>query len=281
MKFLSNLSLIFFAVLFLSSCRRTPEQLTATTDNLAISYGFEKVYVKSAPFILNSYQKIRNPNGDYVFYIEGDGLAFTRGSISKNPTPTTNQFLKLALEDHHNNVIYLARPCQYVPVELNEPCRNNKYWTSDRFSQESVTSIYNAIMSISHNHKFDIVGFSGGGAIATLISSEHPEKIGSLVTVAGNLDHIAFNDYHNVPHMLGSLNPIDFTDKLTGVRQLHLCGSRDDRVPCFIAEKFNKKISSDSSEVIIIKGASHNDGWSHIWKKVLKWMDEKNSKYGK
>jgi hypothetical protein len=274
MKFLSKALCLLF-LLSLSSCRRTPEQLTTETDNLAFSYGFEKAYIKSAPFILNSYQKVRNPKGNYVFYIEGDGLAFTRGGISVNPTPTTNQFLKLAFEDSHDNVIYVARPCQYVPVALNEACKNNKYWTSDRFSEESVSAIYNAISSVAGNHKFDIVGFSGGGAIAALISAKHSDKVNSLVTVAGNLDHVAFNDHHNVPHMTESLNPIDFTDKLTMVRQLHICGLRDDRVPCSITDKFNKKLDSNSSEVMKVKGASHNNGWSQIWKTVVKWTYEK------
>ena len=263
----------------ISSCRRTFEHLVQETDNIASSYGFEKVYINSAPFVLNSYQKIKNPSGNYVFYIEGDGLAFTRNGISRNPTPTTHQFLHLAFEDNHDNIIYIARPCQYVPFELNQPCKNNKYWTSDRFSEESVDVIYNAINSIMKDRKFDIVGFSGGGAIATIIAAKHVAQINSLVTVAGNLDHVAFNDYHKVPHMTGSLNPIDFVDQVRNVRQLHLCGSRDDRVPCLIAEKFNKKLESKTSELKVIKGAAHNNGWAPLWKKAVKWMNDGSSKY--
>jgi hypothetical protein len=279
MKSRSNIFLAFVLLFSVASCRRTFEQLVSETDNLAGAYGFEKVYINSPPFVLASYQKLTKLGGSYVFYVEGDGLAFTRNGVSKNPTPTTNHFLKLAFEDNHDNIVYVARPCQYVSFELSPACRDNKYWTSDRFSRESVDAIYAAMNGVVNGGQFDIVGFSGGGAIATIISAEHNKQIKSLVTVAGNLDHVAFNDYHHVDHMTGSLNPIDFADKISSVRQLHLCGARDKRVPCLIAEKFNLKVASKNSEVRIISGASHNDGWVSSWKKVVKWVNDEHSKY--
>ena len=286
MKFLSRLNLLirlFFLILLcfsLNACRKTPAQITEITDQLALENGFKKNLVNADHFTLATYQKITNKDSRYIFYIEGDGLAFTRYGVSPNPTPTTNHILKLALMDHHDNVVYIARPCQHIDLKLVEPCSNKKYWSTDRFSQESKDIIYAAIKNILgiNKKKFDLVGFSGGGAIASLITAQHRDEVNYLITIAANLDIVAFNDYHRVLQMPNSLNPIDFTHNIRNTRQLHLCGKKDDRVPCFIAESFVEKLNTENAEYVIIDEASHNHGWGEIWENVLKWMNS-NERY--
>ena len=286
MKFLFRLDSairLFFLILLclsLNACRKTPAQITEIADDLALENGFEKNLVDANHFILATYQKIKNKNGRYIFYIEGDGLAFTRYGVSSNPTPTTNHFLDLALMDNHDNVVYIARPCQHIDLKLVAPCSDKKYWSTDRFSQESVDIIYAAIRNIlgENKKKFDLVGFSGGGAIASLITAQHRDEVNCLITIAANLDIVAFNRYHNVLQMPNSLNPIDFSHNIKNVRQLHLCGNKDNRVPCFIAKSFIEKLNSKQAEYVIIEGASHNHGWVKIWNNLLKWMNS-NAKY--
>ncbi|MDD7312777.1 MAG: alpha/beta hydrolase, partial [bacterium] len=62
-----------------------------------------------------SWQKITHPTAPYKIYIEGDGHAFNaHGQPTGNPTPKGTLVRELAFGDNHENVIYLARPCQYV-----------------------------------------------------------------------------------------------------------------------------------------------------------------------
>ena len=66
-------------------------------------------------FRLASWQKLTDVSKPLRVYIEGDGYAFNaHGRPSSNPTPRETDFRALAFGDPHANVVYLARPCQYV-----------------------------------------------------------------------------------------------------------------------------------------------------------------------
>src|SRR5690606_13468548 len=121
----------------------------------------------------------------YVFYIEGDGFAFKNGFPTEDPTPTSPVFFNLAVADARANVVYMARPCQYTPMELNPAC-STEFWHRKRMSEEVVASINDAINKIRHNKPFSIIGYSGGGGIAVLVSARN-RAAQSIITVAGNL----------------------------------------------------------------------------------------------
>ncbi|EKF7417556.1 TPA: hypothetical protein MXR76_002021 [Pseudomonas aeruginosa] len=80
---------------------------------------------------------------------------------------------------------YIARPCQYV---RNNHC-SYKIWTDRRFSDEAVESISTALdkiklkMGASH---VELVGHSGGGAIALLLAARRYD-VTSVHALAGNL----------------------------------------------------------------------------------------------
>jgi dienelactone hydrolase len=144
--------------------------------------------------------------------------------------------LSLAAMDKRPNIVYVARPCQYTPMELNSKC-NPSYWTVKRFSDDSVSSINDVINKInSHQHKFSLIGYSGGGGIAVLIASRN-NMVKDIITIAGNLDISAFTNHHKVSPMSGSLNPIDYAKLINNIPQLHLSGGKDKIIPPFIAEK--------------------------------------------
>jgi len=114
-------------------------------DNFAISAGFNKVIVITKQFKLFTFQKINNDDSHLTIYIEGDGLAYLdRYRPSLNPTPTGPISLKLAVLDPTPNVLYIARPCQYVPREENPAC-NFEYWTFKRYAPEVLVSINETI----------------------------------------------------------------------------------------------------------------------------------------
>ncbi|MDD4183555.1 MAG: alpha/beta hydrolase, partial [Candidatus Omnitrophica bacterium] len=204
-------------------------------------------------------------------YIEGDGNAWiTRNCLSNDPTPKIPLVLELASIDESANVAYLARPGQYsknLAIKV-EPV----YWSGKRFSREVIGSMSEAIgqlIELAKTNKINLIGYSGGGAVAVLIAAQRNDIV-SLRTIAGNLDIEAVSKYHNVSSLAGSLNPIDFAQKIKNLPQRHFIGSKDTIVPSFIAESFVKHAGDkDSSRITVVEGATHTKGWIACWKELL------------
>lgn len=247
----------------------------ARIDYIAQTNGFTKHLVKGGEFWLTTYQKVSDKSLPYVFYIESDGAPFTAYGVSDNPTPINPLMLELAALDDRPNVVYIARPCQYTPMNLNPSC-DKIYWTYKRMSEEVITSVNNTINIINSNHlPFSIIGYSGGGGIAVLIAARN-EHVQDIITLAGNLDHISFVKYHQqrprkqgISPMVGSLNPIDYTAEVSHIPQLHISGSQDETVPIFIADKFVHKSNSICVHQEIFNNKTHSQGWKGIWKTIL------------
>jgi predicted esterase len=257
-------------ICLLSACNRLDltKRLT-TADDFAKSNGFRKEFVQADGFSFTAYSKVNDPKQPYNIYIEGDGLAFlNRYTVSDNPTPTKLMLFKLASLDKRPNVIYLARPCQFTSLEFNPKCNDPKYWTSDRLSEESVAAMNQAVAKLSQSKPVNLVGFSGGGAIAVLIAARNT-KVSTIITIAGNLDHVAFNSHHHYSPMHNSLNPIDYAAKVKHIPQLHISGSKDTRVPSFITQSYVATSASQCVQGEIIQGASHETGWDKVWTNIL------------
>jgi dienelactone hydrolase len=231
-------------------------------------YDFKRVLVKGGDFWITTYQKIGNKHKPYVFYIEGDGAAFNGiYRISRNPTPRRQMLIKLAAMDERPNVVYIGRPCQYTPMDLNPKC-SMQYWTNKRLSDDSVQSMNDAINSVNNTQKFSLVGFSGGGGIAVLIAARN-YMTKDIITISGNLDITAFTSHHNVTPMIGSLNPIDYAKQINHIPQLHISGGKDIIIPPFIADKFVQKSGTKCVKQQIFKDISHNHGWDKVWEYVF------------
>lgn len=231
--------------------------------------GFEKHLVKGGDFWITTYQRVKDKNMPYVFYIEGDGRAFNgKYRVSNNPTPKNKMFINLASRDTRPNVVYIARPCQFTPKDLNPKCSSTKYWTSKRLSEDSVESINHVIEQINNGRTFSLVGYSGGGGIAVLIAERNP-LVKDIITIAGNLDIEKFVEHHNVHKMVGSLNPIDYAKKINHIPQLHLTGGKDNIVPPFIADNFVRESDSRCVKQTIFPKRNHSNGWENIWEYVL------------
>jgi hypothetical protein len=258
--------------LMLASCT-SHESRQKRADELATNFHFTPHVIKAGKFLLHTYQKVQNPNLPYAIYIEGDGFAFrNKWDISEDPTPTHPMVLGLATLDHRSNVIYIARPCQYEAINMDSYC-NNSYWTTKRMSDEVVNSINVAIKNLTHNQPVDLIGYSGGGGVAVLVA-ERNKQVRTLITVAGLLDHIAFNQYHTterykIKPMIGSLNPIDVATKISHIPQMHYTGGEDKIIPAFIADKFVQASNSSCVHQVIIPKASHDSGWEKAWNHIL------------
>lgn len=266
---------VFLSIFFLSSCGHNPSLYKKKMDSFASENNFEKKIIQSQGFEIVTYQKIQNPSSEYIFYIEGDGLIFdkVRYQITKDPTPNSIFLIELANMDMRDNIVYVARPCQFIDIDSSDVCKDNKLWTSHRYSPKIISVMRDVINKISLGKNYQLIGFSGGGGIASLIAKDS-NNISSLVTIAGNIDHVSFNEYQNSAHMTGSLNPVDYAKELAKIPQIHYSGSRDRVVVSSLLEQAVNKIKKTKNankniHHITIKGAGHDSGWASNWPKML------------
>lgn len=248
---------IFFLTAFLSACVSLPEP-----------EGFLYREIKTKDFSLASWSKIGAAGKPVRIYIEGDGFAWVNAyTPSMDPTPSDLMVLELAQKDASDNVIYLARPCQFV---TSEECKVY-YWTNGRFDPKVIAAEREAVRSLMSEYKApsaELVGYSGGGAVALLTAMELPE-ISKVYTVAGVLDHKAWTSFHRDSPLSGSLNPADYKKRLKKIPQTHFAGSADKTVPVSLTEKFVYSLNGDQAEVIIVPDASHNAGWIAFWPRLI------------
>lgn len=222
------------------------------------SFAYRKIHAE--PFALASWQKITAPGDDYHIYIEGDGYAFNaHGRPSSDPTPRADTMRALAFGDPHPNVVYLARPCQFIQSKACHP----RYWSSARFSEEVVSAVHQAVRQIAGNNPIELIGYSGGAQVAGLVAVLYDDlSVRQLITIAGNLDHAAWCRHHNLPLLTGSLSLADYKDKYLSFRQTHFVGGKDRVVPPGLVRDFAQSASYGS--VVEIEEASHGSGWEAI-----------------
>ncbi len=255
-------------IIFLLTACSSHSTRQKVADAVSAKNGFDSQIVKAGQFWLRSYQKITNPNLPFVFYIEGDGFAFkNKYTISEDPTPKHSTMLHLAGLDYRSNIVYLARPCQYLEAGAMEHC-DNVYWTKKRLAPEVVDGMNEAIQSISKGQPVDLVGYSGGGGIAVLIADRN-KKVRTILTLGALLDHRLFNEQHGTKPMIGSLNPIDVAYRLRNIPQLHISGGKDVIVRPSIADAYVRAANSPCVKHKIYSDVSHDKGWEAVWKDVL------------
>lgn len=262
--------IIFLTSIFLSGCSTTHDVASRVkhSQDIATQNNFQMRLVKGGEFTLTTYQRITASHLPFVFYIEGDGHLADGGVNSDNPTPVNPMSLKLATMDKRPNIVYIARPCQYTPLEMNPKCISD-YWLDKRMGQEVVNSINEVINTINNGQKFSLVGFSGGGGLTILIAAQN-SNVKDIITIASNLDTAKFDKYHNNRgYLVKSLNPINYAKQVNNIPQLHLSGMDDKRVPPFIAELYVKASNSTYVKQQIIPNVSHAKGWDKVWSKIL------------
>jgi hypothetical protein len=244
---------------------------SSRADDIARKAGFTKEYVKAGDFTLMTYQRFNRHSDSINIYIEGDGRAWeTKHRLSDDPTPSNPVALKLAAVDTADNIAYIARPGQYSLSGF--PGCDSKYWSSRRFAPEVVGAFSIAIDALkekSDTKYVQLIGYSGGGAIAVLVAARRSD-IAALRSVAGNLNTHAWCAYHHVSQLDGSMDPINVARQVARIPQRHFVGPRDKIVPCAIAESFVKmEGDKDDERISIVDGVSHNDGWQKRWKGLL------------
>jgi dienelactone hydrolase len=258
--------ILIITTLFLTACSNTATQKVASKN------GFKHASLPTGKFNVTTYQKITKPQAAVNIYIEGDGRLLTSTQqYSNDPSPRTATVIKLAALDPNPNVVYLARPCQYAPEDLHTVCER-RHWMSARYSTEIVAALNQAINLIKERSaatKINLIGFSGGGALAVLIAAQRND-IASIRTVAGNLDLQTMQDFHGSDPLDESLDPLAVATKVQHIPQIHFIGDKDKTVPTTVAKNFSARAQLNPKQVQVLKGVSHHDGWVQQWPTLLK-----------
>ena len=250
----------------------TPAERYDLAARQARSSGMSKVVIRANGFNLVAYQRIASPGKPLNVYIEGDGLAWaSRRRLSSNPTPTDPLALRLAIQDPAENVVYLARPCQYIDVRERARCTQD-HWSKKRFSEDVIKASDQAIdyvLSRSKGSAVHLIGYSGGGAVAVLVAARRGDVL-SLRTVAGNLDIAAFTAHHKVTPLIGSLNPAAYAHRVANIPQRHFVGSADTIIPKLIVQSFMNHLPTQRCANLTTRpDATHSDGWTKNWPNFL------------
>jgi len=241
-------------------------------DRLAGPVQMMKREISAEPFQLTVIERVRNQGGNARIYIEGDGVAWvSKNQPSLDPTPRSPVALHLATRDNSPNVIYMARPCQYSKMTRPGPCPS-EYWRGKRFAPEVINSMSVALDDIKRRHgirEFELIGFSGGAAVAALLAAGRDDVI-SIRSVAGNLNHAQVNANHKVSQMSGSLNPVDIAASIAHIPQHHFIGEWDKIITPDVYDSFRAAAGPNSCmRSSMVREADHESGWVSVWPAAL------------
>ena len=270
-NFFKYYTIIFTIVLLSSGCvsKLSPKVRQQTADTVAQAGNLVQQKIATDDFLLTTYQRFdaTADNKQMVVYIEGDGMAWiSRDQLSSNPTPVQPIALKLASIDTNANVLYVARPCQYLwPQKMNR-C-SSRYWSDKRGSEEVISSINQAISIVKQKQNISsirLIGYSGGGGIAALIADRRAD-VSEFVSVSGNLNYKLFTQTHNLSPMNGSIDPITVANQIGSIPQIHYVGADDKIIPKQIALSFSDKVK-------VISDVSH-DNWPDKWAQILRTIN--------
>lgn len=271
--------LLFFSWLYLSGCLSSkpippPELRALQAAQLAKKASWKEHTIHTPLFTLKSYgPSALSQANTLTIYIEGDGLAWlSEDSPSHNPTPMVPTGLNMAIHDQKNKpVAYLARPCQFVFKEEWRTCRPDD-WTHARFSPDVILAMNQAVEYLKHYyhaHKIVLIGYSGGGTIATLLSARRHDVI-QLITVAAILDIDHWVKQENLTPLNGSLNPADEWKNLLSIPQTHWIGGKDNVVSEDVAFAFAQRFpATKKPNMNVVPGFDHACCWARDWMSLL------------
>lgn len=273
MKYVSRLSIfLVFMISFwtLQGCQIFTQPKGESIVSEAKSVGFKSIIIPTKAFKLFALSKAFQQGKPLVIYLEGDGHSMaSKYRLSKDPTPHHPLALKLAVLDPRPNVIYLARPCQYIRQEDSQ-C-HPKYWSSHRFSLEVIESTKEAINFLRQHFNTQavhLIGFSGGGGLAVLVAAQEP-AVKSVITLAGDLNLSLMQSIHQTSTLWGSRDPFDVAQTIRTIPQMHFSGEYDKTVPPKVAQSFVLKANSPCVNQKILPRFTHHQGWAQSWHELI------------
>lgn len=246
------------ALVLATGCAVKPFDL----DSASAKSQLNPVAVKGSEFTIQTLQPKSFTGTTLRVYIEGDGRAWiTSRTVSDDPTPIKSIVPTLALSDPAP-AVYMARPCQFV---MTANC-SQSLWTTERFSRKVIQAHSETLDTLKSKYgvqAFELVGYSGGGAVALLLAASRND-VAQVQTIAGNIDTQAWTSLKELAPLTGSLNPADFTDRLAELPQRHLIGLNDTVVPPEVGHAYMLKVQPRCGETVFVD-ATHHAGFEPSW----------------
>lgn len=203
-------------------------------------------------------------------YLEGDGIPWVNNQPNTDPTGRDRLAFKLFMVDEAATA-YVARPC-YEQETMPQNC-NQALWTSGRYGETVVTALMEAIEQVVPTGQIELVGYSGGGALAALLAHRMP-RVSRLLTIAANLDHDAWSEHHGSIPLTSSLNPVDDAPAAS-LGELHLFGSEDTIAPAALATNYFEK---HEAAIGLVEGFTHYCCWIEQWPQILdEWKTQESA----
>ena len=85
-----------------------------------------------------------------------------------------------------------------------------------------------------------------------------------IITIAGNLDHLVWTQYHDLPPLNESMNLENYKKQYKKIPQINYVGSRDEVIPPHLVKDF----INDDTLVVEVNEATHNTGWEVIYNQI-------------
>lgn len=234
------------AAFVLSGCIAMPP----SSDN------FEEKQIETSHFSLAVWEKKGIQKGKPLrIYFEGDG----------NPNPNHKVAFDLANMDTTDNVIYVARPCQWTKDKI---CKQKpEIYQNARFHPEIMKEMKELTSYLMRKHQaqtVELIGYDGGAVIALNMAVELPTT--RVITVAGITDINAYTDLNGLPSINENdmANPVDDLVVLAEVPQIHYVGKEDEITPRRLAERFVARMNNPKSAVVKMVPDTNHTNWGGI-----------------
>lgn len=260
---------VLAVLLIFGSCSTSRDFRLAQAEAVARAGALERHIWRAGNYSILGFVRRSSERHVLVVYIEGDGHAWINPwQPSSDPTPTDPVALRLAAADPARPLVYLARPCQY----LSEPGCHSRMWTSERLSPtviETFQQIIDEARRGTASDRIGLVGYSGGGALATLIA-ERRRDVAWLITVAANLDLAEWARVKDTEPLSGSLDPAVDAKTIAQLPQVHFGGADDTVVPPIVIESFLARLASTGdARLVLLPGFDHECCWAAAWPRLL------------
>ncbi len=250
----------------LAGCAAPPD-----AASLARHHAIPLSQVQAGGFRLPVLGTLTTASGELRVYLPGDGIPWRGHRPGKNPTGRRHMALELLLRDPAPAVL-LGRPC-YLQRQMDPAC-DPDLWTGGRYSETVVSALDAGLQQLvarSGAQSLLLVGYSGGGTLATLLAARQRLPT-TVVTIAANLDTAAWTRYHRHLPLSASLNPARETDSEAPLHRIHLHGDRDKVVPLDTLDAYRKH--HPDAGWLIQAGFDHRCCWVEAWPELLETARE-------
>ena len=216
--------------------------------------GFDEKQVQTENFTINIWEKNGLQSGHPIrIYIEGDGDPNPRQQIAKH----------FAEQDATQNVIYVARPCQWSNEKI---CKQKpEIYQKERFNPVIIDDMVELLAYLIRKHhapQIELIAYDGGAVIALNAALKLP--VSRIITIAGITDLAAYASYNNVKIPKTAEDPAKKLMLLATIPQIHYVGADDDITPRRLVERFVSKMRNPKSAVVKVVPRTNHIDWKDV-----------------